>query len=157
MSTSELLALRIRQLSRHTTDLERTAETLKIARCQNREQFIQRFEHRLLKKDYQPGSLVLVQNSHLEMTVNRFKTHPRYLGPYEVECKTLGGSYKLKELDGTSLQKNVAAFRLYPYIRRGSPEFEALKEPEEQTWDPSEYVNEEIEEDEEGPDQEWSD
>ncbi|KAK0467352.1 uncharacterized protein EV420DRAFT_1260710 [Desarmillaria tabescens] len=117
MNTSDQLAwLQIWQLLRHMEDLEHAAEMLKIARCQNREQFICRFEHQLLRKDYNPGELVLVQNSRLEMTVNHFKTHPRYLGPYEVEHKMLGGSYKLKELDVTPLQKNVAAFWLYSYI-----------------------------------------
>ncbi|PBK69944.1 hypothetical protein ARMSODRAFT_838354, partial [Armillaria solidipes] len=115
MTTSDLLALRIQQLSRHASDLAKAADALKAARLNSREQFIKRFEHRLLKSEYSPGDLVLVQNSRLEMTVNRFKTHPCYLGPYEVERRTQGGSYKLKELDGTLLRKNVAAFRLYPY------------------------------------------
>ncbi len=44
------------------------------------------------------------------MTVNRFKTRPWYLVPYEVIRKTFRGSYQLKELDGTPLKKNVAAF-----------------------------------------------
>ncbi len=70
------------------------------------------------------------------MTVNHFKTHPRYLGPYEVAWQTRGGSYKLKELDGALLKKNVAAFQLYPYITRNSAEFQKLMEP----LDPNEYT-----------------
>ncbi len=59
MKTGELLALHIKQLLRHTADLEHSAEVLKIAQCESQEQFIRRFEHRLLKKDYNPGELVL--------------------------------------------------------------------------------------------------
>ncbi len=71
------------------------------------------------------------------MTVNHFKTHPHYLGPYEVAWKTCGGSYKLKELDGAFLKKNVAAFWLYPYITRNSTEFQKLMEP----LDPNQYMD----------------
>lgn len=122
---------------RHASDLAHAAEVLKIARISSREQFIKRFEHRLLKTNYKPGELVLIQNSCLEMTVNHFKTHPRYLGPYEVAWKTHGGSYKLKELDGVLFKKNVAAFRLYPYITRNSAEFQKLMEP----LDPNQYMD----------------
>ncbi len=82
----------------------------------------------------------MVQNSRLEMTVNRFKTHPCYLGPYEVAQQTQGGSYKLKELDGTLLRKNVAAFRLYPYISQNGPEFQTLIHESGHSADPSQYT-----------------
>ncbi len=81
MTTSDLLALRIRQLSRHTSDLERAADALKTARLNSREQFIKRFEHRILKTKIQAWrSGIGFKIARLEMTVNRFKTHPRYLG-----------------------------------------------------------------------------
>ena len=60
------------------------------------------------------------------MTVNRFKTDPRYLGPYEVVQKTYGGAYKLRELDGTELSRSVAAFHLLPYITRESSDMHKL-------------------------------
>ena len=69
------------------------------------------------KSFYKPGELVLVRNSEVEVRLNR-KTKPRYLGPYEVCRRTEGGSYVLKELDGSILQQGVAAFRLLPYISR---------------------------------------
>ncbi len=116
MTTSELLGLRIRQLTRHPADLERAANMLKSARIQSRNQYLQRYKRRLQKDEYKPGELVLVQNSRLEMTVNRFKTDPRYLGPYEVVQKTAGGAYKLQELDGAIFDKSIAAFWLLPYV-----------------------------------------
>jgi hypothetical protein len=59
-----------------------------------------------------------VRNSRLEVTVTKFKTEPRYLGPYEVVRRTPGGSYVLKELDGSEHADRYAAFRLLPYIKR---------------------------------------
>ena len=55
-----------------------------------------------------PGELVLVQNLAIEMSRDK-KSKARYLGPYEVEKVTLGGSYRLKELDGTQLKLKYAA------------------------------------------------
>ncbi|KAK0435505.1 hypothetical protein EV421DRAFT_1694895, partial [Armillaria borealis] len=59
-----------------------------------------------------------------------------YLGPYEVEWRTQGGSYKLKELDGTFIWKNVTAFQLYPYISRNGPEFQKLIQDSNHLTDP---------------------
>jgi transposase InsO family protein len=77
METSDLLALRIR-----------------------------RYAKRLQRSDYPEGSLVLIRNNHHEDTLNKFKLHPRYLGPYEVVRKTAMGSYILKELDGALHQQH---------------------------------------------------
>lgn len=44
----------------------------------------------------------------------------------EVDRRTKGGSYVLKEMDGTILRQGVAAFRLYPYIERGSTKLDSL-------------------------------
>jgi len=49
------------------------------------------------------------------------KHQPRYLGPYEVEERTIKGNYRLKELDGTVLRNKYAAFRILPYITRNHP------------------------------------
>lgn len=84
-------------------------------------------------KDYEPGDLVLVRNSRLESTINRFKTQPRYIGPYEVHRKTKGGSYVLKELDGTQIAERFASFRLLKYIYRDDPIlYEMAREEAEQ-------------------------
>ncbi len=72
------------------------------------------------------------------MTVNHFKTNPRYLGPYEVVWKTTGGTYKLQELDGAIFDKNIAAFWLLPYVTRGSPDFYTLFRTRQELEDPNE-------------------
>jgi transposase InsO family protein len=125
MSSSDLLALRIRQLERHPEDILQAAQTLKQARYRSKAQFEKRFHRKLRRSLYQSGDLVLLRNTAVEMELNR-KTKPRYLGPYEVDRRTRGGSYVLKELDGTILRQGAAAFRLYPYISRDSSEFHAL-------------------------------
>jgi hypothetical protein len=120
MSTSELLALRIRQLQKHPEDIARAAETLRQSRFKSKLQFEKRFRHRLQKKEHKSGDLVLLRNSKLDMSIGLdAKTEDRYLGPYEVHRKNKGGAYILKELDGSMLKGDpVAAFRLLPYITR---------------------------------------
>ena len=46
------------------------------------------------------------------------KSKPRYLGPFEVVRHTQGGSYVLKEMDGTVSAQGIAAFQLIPYYFR---------------------------------------
>ena len=132
LSTSDLLSLRIQQLHRHPSDLEKAARTLKQARFRSKQQFEKRFHHKLQKKQYKSGDLVLIRNSRLEMTVAKFKTEPRYIGPYEVVRQTPRGNYILKELDGTEHAEQYAAFRIIPYIKRTDPLFqELLNDPDD--------------------------
>jgi hypothetical protein len=121
MSTSELLALHIRQIQKHDSDIEKAAEMLHKLRLRSKRQFNIRYQKRLQKSEYKEGSLVLVRNTRLEMTLNKFKLDPRYLGPYEVVQQTAGGNYILKELDGTVHMEPYAAFRLISYVTRDDP------------------------------------
>jgi hypothetical protein len=126
LSTSELLSLRIQQLHRHPADLEKAANTLKQARFRSKLQFEKRYHYKLQRNNYPPGSLVLVRNSRLEATVAKFKTEPRYLGPFEVVEHTTRGNYILQELDGAKHAEQYAAFRIIPYISRTDPQFQEL-------------------------------
>jgi hypothetical protein len=118
ISTAELLALHACQLSRHEEDIKKAAETLKATQFKSKEQFKRRFIKKLQKDHYKSGELVLLQNTHVEGTLNR-KTQPRYLGPFEVGWKTCGGTYEILELDRTPYPlNNVAVFRLLLYISR---------------------------------------
>ncbi|KZP17248.1 hypothetical protein FIBSPDRAFT_747428 [Athelia psychrophila] len=125
MSSADLLALRIRQLERHDEDISNAAAVLREARFQSKAQFEKRFEKKLSHQFYQPGDLVIVRNSKIEKSLNK-KHKPRYIGPFEVDRRRQGGSYVLKELDGTFIRKSVAAFRLYPYLDRTSPMLKKL-------------------------------
>lgn len=117
MSTSDLLATRIRQLQKKPEDIEKASMTLIKARIRSKEAFERHFERRMRKDLYKPGELVLVRNTRVEKSMSR-KHKPRYLGPFEVVRRTKQGSYVLKELDGTIWLQSIAAFRLLPYIHR---------------------------------------
>jgi transposase InsO family protein len=115
--TSELLALRMRQLHKHPQDVERAARILRKARFASKAQFERRFIKRLSRDEYKTGELVLVRNTAIELSHNR-KHQPRYLGPYEVDQKASEKSYTLKDLDGSPFRHRVATSRLLPYISR---------------------------------------
>jgi hypothetical protein len=117
MPTSDLIALRMRQLSKHPDDVARAACILKKARFDSKEQFERRFIHRLSRETYQKGELVLVRNNAIEMSHDR-KPKVRYLGPYVVDVRTENGYYLLKELNGAHYKSKIAPLRLLPYITR---------------------------------------
>lgn len=131
LSTTELLTLRIRQLTRHQEDIQQAADTLRKARFKSKQHFEQRYRKRLQRKHYSPGELVLVRNTRLESSVARLKTEPRYFGPYVVVERTRGGAYVLEELDGALHAEHYAAFRLLPYIRRNDPVLRTLFEDDQ--------------------------
>ena len=117
MPTEELLALRIRQLDKRARDIEKASRKLIEARFKSKEQFERLYHKKLAKTKYQSGELVLVRNTAIESELNK-KTKPRYLGPFQVVRQTEGGSYVLKEMDGTVSRRGIAAFRLIPYRNR---------------------------------------
>lgn len=117
MPTSDLLALRIRQLEKKPEDIRQAALTLRKHRFASKEQFERRFKTRLTHDSYTPGTLVLVRNTAVEKSLNR-KSKNRYNGPFEVVRRTQGGSYILKELDGAIGRQGIAAFRVIPYLSR---------------------------------------
>jgi len=120
MTSEELLSLHIRQLEKRPDDFHDAFTTLQKTRLRSKAQFEKRYTRRLFKSSYQPGDLVLVRNSQVEKELDR-KSKPRYLGPFEVVRRTQGGSYVLKEMDGTVSARGIAAFRLIPYYSRHTP------------------------------------
>jgi hypothetical protein len=117
MTSEDLLALRIRQLEKRDSDLEHAAAVLHQSRLHSKQEFERRYARRIRKSVFQPGDLVLVRNTRVEKELNR-KTKPRYLGPFEVVRQTKGGSYVVRELDGSTRSQGVAAFRMLPYYPR---------------------------------------
>lgn len=117
MSTTDLLAQRIRQLEKRDEDMIDAAERLARARFKSKEHFERRFLHKLSHRVFEAGDLVLVRNTQVEKELDR-KTKPRYLGPFRVVRRTTGGSYIVQELDGAISRRGIAAFRLIPYIVR---------------------------------------
>lgn len=137
MSTSELLALRIKQIERHDDDVATAASVLKEARFKSKAQFEKRFSN-ILRYDYfKPGELVIVRNSQIFKSLNN-KHQPRYLGPFEVDRRTRNGAYVVKELDGTIVRQAVAAFRLFPYVDRNSPLINTISPKDDKFFDSDE-------------------
>ena len=83
MPTSELIALRIRQLYRKHKDVDQASQALIRTRLKSKEEFEERYKSRLTRTEYKEGDLVLLRNSKIEKSMDR-KTRPRYLGPFQV-------------------------------------------------------------------------
>ncbi|EPS93810.1 hypothetical protein FOMPIDRAFT_1080940, partial [Fomitopsis schrenkii] len=62
-------------------------------------------------------------NTAIEKALNR-KMRARYLGPMVVISRNRGGAYLIAELDGTLLDRPIAAFRVIPYLPRRSIHFD---------------------------------
>ena len=108
MSSQELLALCIRQLEKRPDDVHAAFNMLYKSRLHSKAQFKKKYIRRLVKSSYEAGDLVLVCNTQVEKELDQ-KSKPRYLGPFEVVRCTQGGSYVLKEMDGTISARGVAS------------------------------------------------
>ena len=127
MTQSELLALRLRQLEKRPSDLQKAATLLTDMRLKSKAQFERRYYRKLFTNTHEPGTLVLVRNSSIEQSLDR-KSKPRYLGPVEVVKRSTSGSYIVKELNGALWLHKVAAGRLIPYVLRDDQRLQELKQ-----------------------------
>ena len=121
LSTSELIAIRARQLQARDQDLDTIRDNIVKSRFTAARDFERRYAHTIKDPSFNPGDLVLVRNSAVESDHSR-KTKPRYFGPMVVLTKSRNKSYRLAELDGAVSKLRYAAFRLVPYHSR-SPAF----------------------------------
>ncbi|KAF9030068.1 hypothetical protein BDZ89DRAFT_949982 [Hymenopellis radicata] len=94
----------MRQLQKRNHDLANAADILRQSRFRSKEQFLRRFQHKIQLETYEPGNLVLVRNSAVEMNLNQFKTTDRYKGPYQIIKRTTRGNYVLAEMNNTTLR-----------------------------------------------------
>ena len=86
ISTSKLLALRMHQICKHSDDFTWAAKILQRACFASKAQFEPQFIKHLSRDEYQPGELILVWNTGIELSHNR-KHQSQYLKPYEVDQK----------------------------------------------------------------------
>ena len=134
ISSSELLALRIRQLQKRPEDLERAAQSLIKARFRSKAQFERRFARRMKRATLKVGDLILIRNTRIEQEMNR-KHKPRYLGPFMLREQRASGTWAISELDGTPIRTSVAGFRIWPYIARNPAMLQQLADKDEEDSD----------------------
>ena len=117
LSSTELIANRALTLQKRHDQVAKLHSKVYAARVQAAIRFEQ--EHANIVKDFnfQPGDLVLARNTAIEKALNR-KMRARYLGPLVVISRNRGKAYILAELDGSVLDRPVAAFRLLPFFAR---------------------------------------
>lgn len=115
--TSELLAVRARQLLKRDDDLALVADRVFAARNRSAAQFIEEHKNSIRTFNFKPGDLVLVRNSSIETSLDA-KALPRYTGPMVVVQRYTNGSYQLAEIDGAVSRLRYAAFRIIPYYSR---------------------------------------
>ena len=102
-TTEDLLAARLRQLLRHTEDVENARDYLKRNRDKTVELHNERHQRSQMHRDLTVGDLVLVRNSKQDQT-HVVRREARYLGPYRIVGITQGNTYELAELDGSPIR-----------------------------------------------------
>lgn len=117
ITTSDLIAIRGRQLMKRAKDLAMAKQRVIAARFESIKQFEKQHSAVIKNFVFSPGDLVLIRNTRVEAEASR-KLKPRYLGPMAVVRKTRGGAYILAELDNAVSQTRYAAFRVIPYHAR---------------------------------------
>ncbi|KZS86376.1 hypothetical protein SISNIDRAFT_420989 [Sistotremastrum niveocremeum HHB9708] len=142
---NELIGIRARQLQKRPDDLAKMHEQVLKRRHMSALQYSRRFHSSLRTFDFTRGMVVLARNiiiDYLSITIIDKgignKTEPRYIGPYLVIRKTVGGAYVLAELTGAILSTRFSANRLVPlYSRRSKSPDDILIIPITQTFEPN--------------------
>jgi len=119
LSTEDLITRRAISLQKRSEDLARIFSKVFKARRDAARRFEEQHSATIKNFDFKRGSLVLMRNSQIEMSLNT-KMQPRYTGPLVVISRNTGGAYILCELDGAVLHRPIAAFRIVPYLARKS-------------------------------------
>ena len=129
-NTTDLLAMRARQIERRDKDLEEAVNRIERIRKQNKEYFD---EHHVLRDEaLQRGEIVLLHNTKKSFDMsNQIKLQWRWLGPYRIQTANKNGSYRLEELDGTTLQGSFNGDRLKKYYKLDDIEAEVENKEKE--------------------------
>jgi len=110
LSREELIGLQAMALAKHVAHVEEIREKVTKEKIRRTLQLERDLQHKVEEFNLGPGSLVLVKNSAIEMSVNR-KMKPRYLGSLVVVRKSQGGRIKWQPLEyyHISLEENLTS------------------------------------------------
>lgn len=122
ISTSDLIAYRAQQLIKHKEDVKEMKKRVTLNKKKAAAKFMEEFNHRIPRYQFDTGELVLVRNTRIEKEMNA-KFKERFMGPYAVVARTTANNYILCELDGTVLRDKIAQFRVIPFYSRKDPIF----------------------------------
>ncbi|KAF8307484.1 hypothetical protein DL93DRAFT_2046570, partial [Clavulina sp. PMI_390] len=113
-STEDLISLRAKQLAFLDEDRKKGAERTKAARIKSAEAYAEKHKARLAVGDYPKGALVLIYQKLLDIKrkYGRKKHMRRWHGPYRIHDRLPSGSYRLTELDGTTMRGSAPASHL---------------------------------------------
>jgi hypothetical protein len=77
-------------------------------------QFRKKYANMIRTYQFAPGDLILVRNSHVEVSLDR-KTKPRWIGMMVIVHQTTHRAYILAEMDGAISKLRFATFCVIPY------------------------------------------
>ena len=81
----------------------------------------------IIKYDFKLSDLMLIRNTAIEKSLNH-KMRARYLGPLTIISQNKGGAYIVSKLNGSVLDRPIAAFWVIPYFSHEQIDIPPLNE-----------------------------